>query len=311
MCVQCGFNGEVLKCTACRSALYCSRACQRAGWKAGHRKQCSQVFSDEVPADAECYICLDGPDGVLRLGCACRGYAHLECVRELAKTKPDTVALADCEVCHQSYNGLLKKRLLLLLGSSNAAFDALLERVCSMPDKTVEDARAIVRVCEHALAEMDPSDLAAHYATKATTLRRRMALAARTRSKADADVLFNDCMRLAKDCPDELIEYKRIVINQALIAANLGCNRNNMAAVTTYFREHLDPQNVECVPFYINCAAIEAAALGKGVDVDEMRRLHAHCKRTVGPTHSTTQCCAQALDLIARGEITRMPLYGC
>ena len=39
-CAQCGATGvKLAACSTCRLAHYCSRACQRAGWKA-HRPQC-------------------------------------------------------------------------------------------------------------------------------------------------------------------------------------------------------------------------------------------------------------------------------
>jgi len=44
----------------------------------------------EVPADARCYICLDGGDTLLR-GCACRGasgWAHVDCLAAMAARGP-------------------------------------------------------------------------------------------------------------------------------------------------------------------------------------------------------------------------------
>jgi hypothetical protein len=41
-CDACGESGARLKCRACMRARYCSKACQAAAWRAGHREQCKQ-----------------------------------------------------------------------------------------------------------------------------------------------------------------------------------------------------------------------------------------------------------------------------
>ena len=36
-------TAPVLQCSACARVGYCSRACQLAHWKAGHRNECAQL----------------------------------------------------------------------------------------------------------------------------------------------------------------------------------------------------------------------------------------------------------------------------
>jgi len=71
----------------------------------------------EVPADARCYICLDGGDTLLR-GCACRGasgWAHVDCLAEMAvrdefmtvEGRGQLSRFVHCPTCHQTFTGLL------------------------------------------------------------------------------------------------------------------------------------------------------------------------------------------------------------
>lgn len=39
-CALCGFRGEK-RCSACKSAWYCSKTCQKEDWRAGHKKNCA------------------------------------------------------------------------------------------------------------------------------------------------------------------------------------------------------------------------------------------------------------------------------
>eukprot|EP00592_Proboscia_alata_P013084 CAMPEP_0194388640 /NCGR_PEP_ID=MMETSP0174-20130528/99651_1 /TAXON_ID=216777 /ORGANISM="Proboscia alata, Strain PI-D3" /LENGTH=145 /DNA_ID=CAMNT_0039180123 /DNA_START=12 /DNA_END=445 /DNA_ORIENTATION=+ len=46
-CDNCYCECKPLRCTACRLVVYCSRACQRAHWKAGHDRVCRRVDTIE------------------------------------------------------------------------------------------------------------------------------------------------------------------------------------------------------------------------------------------------------------------------
>ena len=41
MCQHCDKPAPELRCSRCRAAYYCSSACQRAAWKAGHKAACA------------------------------------------------------------------------------------------------------------------------------------------------------------------------------------------------------------------------------------------------------------------------------
>mmetsp|Transcript_3064 Transcript_3064/g.11688 ORF Transcript_3064/g.11688 Transcript_3064/m.11688 type:complete len:312 (-) Transcript_3064:1343-2278(-) len=81
--------------------------------------------TDVAPADAVCFVCLDGADdeaasgGVLVRSCACRGpsagFAHVACLAEMA-TRDEWIQLDDgeelnrwayCSTCHQPFMGSL------------------------------------------------------------------------------------------------------------------------------------------------------------------------------------------------------------
>lgn len=40
ICYVCGKQDHLLRCTACAKRKYCSRDCQRAHWRAGHKEEC-------------------------------------------------------------------------------------------------------------------------------------------------------------------------------------------------------------------------------------------------------------------------------
>mmetsp|Transcript_10518 Transcript_10518/g.34744 ORF Transcript_10518/g.34744 Transcript_10518/m.34744 type:complete len:346 (+) Transcript_10518:98-1135(+) len=129
-CDRCGGEAK-MRCSGCRIVLYCSRACQKAAWKA-HKVECAteQALSTIVsrlegteaalPGDVSCYICLEG--GKLVQGCACRGTSpgafHLDCFeKERVAAEPPPSATrgamnaADdrwfhCRVCQQEYRGV-------------------------------------------------------------------------------------------------------------------------------------------------------------------------------------------------------------
>ena len=33
----------LMRCTRCRQRTYCSKACQKAGWKGGHKQECQRL----------------------------------------------------------------------------------------------------------------------------------------------------------------------------------------------------------------------------------------------------------------------------
>jgi len=48
-CARCGVAGPVLKaCARCKAVVYCSRECQAAHWKAGHKGSCSKSSSSTI-----------------------------------------------------------------------------------------------------------------------------------------------------------------------------------------------------------------------------------------------------------------------
>ena len=43
VCECCGKEGAAKRCSRCMESFYCSIACQRKHWKAGHRTKCVKV----------------------------------------------------------------------------------------------------------------------------------------------------------------------------------------------------------------------------------------------------------------------------
>lgn len=43
----------LMRCTRCQRALYCSRDCQVAHWKSGHKKECPQLQAKKMEKGAE------------------------------------------------------------------------------------------------------------------------------------------------------------------------------------------------------------------------------------------------------------------
>ena len=43
MCFSCGKMGTMKCCSRCKCAYYCSRDCQAAAWKSGHKATCKQI----------------------------------------------------------------------------------------------------------------------------------------------------------------------------------------------------------------------------------------------------------------------------
>ena len=42
-CFSCGNTGTMKCCSRCKCAYYCSRDCQAAAWKSGHKATCKQI----------------------------------------------------------------------------------------------------------------------------------------------------------------------------------------------------------------------------------------------------------------------------
>ena len=42
-CFSCGKTGKMKRCLQCKCAYYCSRECQAAAWKCGHKAACKQI----------------------------------------------------------------------------------------------------------------------------------------------------------------------------------------------------------------------------------------------------------------------------
>ena len=42
-CDHCGAGGATARCAKCKVIVYCSRECQVAAWKGGHKKLCALV----------------------------------------------------------------------------------------------------------------------------------------------------------------------------------------------------------------------------------------------------------------------------
>jgi len=50
MCAFCGYPGKN-RCAKCRNTFYCSKDCQLAHWKNGHKKRCNPRIPDTVPSN--------------------------------------------------------------------------------------------------------------------------------------------------------------------------------------------------------------------------------------------------------------------
>jgi len=89
-------------CARCSLVVYCSKDCQRAHWKAGHKQRCiakaDRALQQEAPLGAtyneevskttkgeECSICLDPLDETTSCTLECTHTFHATCVAELRK----------------------------------------------------------------------------------------------------------------------------------------------------------------------------------------------------------------------------------
>jgi len=138
-CEKCRAEGASLRCSKCKAVSYCSKGCQRSDWRL-HKRACSEdpalrqfVVVEHaieraltkhaklrVPAEATCYICLEGDDSLLR-GCACRGdyagWVHEDCLAEMASRSERTADVAGetgylkCITCKQLFRDALMLRI--------------------------------------------------------------------------------------------------------------------------------------------------------------------------------------------------------
>ena len=127
-CIMCS-SSATFNCSQCKSARYCSKACQTEHWKREHKVRCAEMKAAQVgqgrfdeyqktqpvpPVDASCTLCLSGEeDGELwQRGCLCRGdagWVHLECLGQeaahrLAVAKPDEFSIQLCLACSTCKN---------------------------------------------------------------------------------------------------------------------------------------------------------------------------------------------------------------
>lgn len=127
-----------------------------------------------APADATCWICLDGGDGLQR-SCACRGpsagYAHLDCIATYAGTKladvlsgPATskrgiaglASYTTCPTCNKWYTGEMLERLTTDLARalehlpmsnharSTAVFVKARAHIVSKPEVAADEYRSLL-----------------------------------------------------------------------------------------------------------------------------------------------------------------------
>ena len=124
-CANCDAENSTATCTSCMRVHYCSRQCQVAHWKSGHRMVCSRKQcapeKDACPECANpwatcscveppsCWVCLES-SGVLLCGCACRGtagYVHVACIVEANKHRVGG-RHSMCPTCEQGFVGELQ-----------------------------------------------------------------------------------------------------------------------------------------------------------------------------------------------------------
>jgi MYND finger len=53
LCGGCGAPGAAQLCTGCHHVRYCSKGCQRAHWKGGHKGVCAELCASTQVARAE------------------------------------------------------------------------------------------------------------------------------------------------------------------------------------------------------------------------------------------------------------------
>jgi len=118
----------------------CDKACAKRAWRI-HKLYCTddprlkrhvatelafervlaKLPKTDVPAQAACYICLDG--GAVLRGCACRGpsagFAHVDCLAEMAardewmtiEGRGSLNRWEECATCYESFTGVLQAEM--------------------------------------------------------------------------------------------------------------------------------------------------------------------------------------------------------
>ena len=94
-------------CSRCKVVKYCSVACAKAHWKAGHKKECTPPAKDDATR-AVCTICLEADPAPVAAGCGCRGDAalvHPDCKLQYSSTRglDDPQHWMCCLTCFQPY----------------------------------------------------------------------------------------------------------------------------------------------------------------------------------------------------------------
>ena len=125
MCDVCGCSpGKLMKCQGCRVVTYCGKECQIKAWSdGGHKHTCTRLYIDKQPKDAECYICLEMKQPILRMGCRCsrdggNQYVHEDCairaVLSMCERHPslELDAFGKCPVCKGKMGGMLGSKLI-------------------------------------------------------------------------------------------------------------------------------------------------------------------------------------------------------
>eukprot|EP00635_Sarcinochrysidales_sp_CCMP3193_P014477 CAMPEP_0118903478 /NCGR_PEP_ID=MMETSP1166-20130328/8328_1 /TAXON_ID=1104430 /ORGANISM="Chrysoreinhardia sp, Strain CCMP3193" /LENGTH=340 /DNA_ID=CAMNT_0006842705 /DNA_START=108 /DNA_END=1130 /DNA_ORIENTATION=+ len=130
-------TANMLRCTKCKTTFYCDKKCQKLDWKA-HKRFCSddpamRHFSPvehaidraivslkkqqvDPPPDVHCFVCLEGGDGLLSMGCGCRGtsgFVHPDCLEQMAASSSTDpleayARFVSCATCHQTLGGVLQ-----------------------------------------------------------------------------------------------------------------------------------------------------------------------------------------------------------
>jgi len=125
-CGNCTGSVAGLMCGRCAHTFYCSKACQKEHWKAGHNKSCVPLesrhpcFQHHVHEDGEeCSVCLAGVTPATACKLPCSHTFHVDCVAELRKHAKGSAA---CPLCRQK----LPKPADVLLKETCALFFTIL-----------------------------------------------------------------------------------------------------------------------------------------------------------------------------------------
>jgi len=189
-CDACGAEGARHRCSKCQACWFCRKACAKRAWR-WHKLHCTddpalkrhvsvemafeRVLAKqpktEVPEGAQCYICLDGGDNLLR-ECACRGasgFVHVDCLAEMAKRDEWLTVEGErrlhrwttCGTCHQRFTLALLPEMLRRWW----------RHYRDTPDMS-EEKRGALQLTAHMLrdsGEIDTADRLANEATQGLT----------------------------------------------------------------------------------------------------------------------------------------------